>query len=277
MPPSSETASSVNTKSSVKSKIVSPSALVSSVNGISGVKFRRYQGKDYNSDDPIVFRCVSLQSREDRRIKMNRLFKHLNISVDYFLAQNHPGGGMYGCFESHLNVWLDSLKLGDDQLLVIFEDDVMLNSSLTSQEFSDLLVSCRILLQRYDIVHLDRSVQKIGYPVLVQESSTFWTGESVDADLYVVSGRTIRKNIRAVMSGWGRHVDQVFRDTTQQVFIYPRIFIQRDIFDSDNSWSSSSGYDALMRSGHLIHQKILEPLQFLFQPLILTLDSLTCV
>ena len=71
----------------------------------------------------IDFVCISLRSRHDRQEHMKQVFTKLGIldRVKFWLVDKHPKGGIYGCFESHFNVWS---KHGIKDYLCIFEDDI---------------------------------------------------------------------------------------------------------------------------------------------------------
>ena len=73
--------------------------------------------------DRIDFVCISLKHRTDRHDHMRSVFKKLNIAdiVTWWLVDKHPTSGVYGCFESHFNIWQ---KFGTKEYLCIFEDDI---------------------------------------------------------------------------------------------------------------------------------------------------------
>ena len=76
----------------------------------------------YNFFDKIY--CINLKYRTDRYNSSLFFFRELNINnVKYFLANKHPNGGRYGCFDSHINVIKDAYYNNYDNIL-IFEDDV---------------------------------------------------------------------------------------------------------------------------------------------------------
>jgi GR25 family glycosyltransferase involved in LPS biosynthesis len=77
----------------------------------------------YNYFDAIV--CISLKYRKDRQEQVDQVFKDLGIQnrVSYHLADKSPLGGMYGCFESHINVIKKAYDDGLENVL-IFEDDI---------------------------------------------------------------------------------------------------------------------------------------------------------
>jgi glycosyl transferase family 25 len=76
----------------------------------------------YNFFDKIY--CINLKHRTDRYNSSLKTFIKLNINnVKYFLANKHPKGGRYGCFESHINVIHDAY-INNYNYILIFEDDV---------------------------------------------------------------------------------------------------------------------------------------------------------
>lgn len=77
----------------------------------------------YDYFDTIV--CISLKHRKDRQEQVDRVFAEIGIKnkVSYHLVDKSPLGGMYGCFESHINVIKKAYENGQNNVL-IFEDDI---------------------------------------------------------------------------------------------------------------------------------------------------------
>jgi hypothetical protein len=75
--------------------------------------------------DKFDFVCISLKTRLDRQESMKCLFQKLGIldRVTWWLVDKHPKAGVYGCFESHFNIWQ---KHGSKEFLCVFEDDLAL-------------------------------------------------------------------------------------------------------------------------------------------------------
>lgn len=72
--------------------------------------------------------CISLKENKHERVRCRKVFKHYDLNVDFYIVERSPKGGVFGCFESHINV----LKMGvehfngvdDDNYIFIMEDDV---------------------------------------------------------------------------------------------------------------------------------------------------------
>lgn len=80
----------------------------------------------YDYFDDIV--CINLKHRPDRRAYAEGVFKQMGITPRFYLADKHPKGGLFGCFESHTNVMKQCLQSGCQRILV-FEDDIKLTPS----------------------------------------------------------------------------------------------------------------------------------------------------
>lgn len=76
----------------------------------------------YKYFDDIV--CINLISRTDRRLYAENVFRKLNIPVTFVVVDKHPRGGMYGCFDSHVNIIKNAYDSGKNNIL-IFEDDLL--------------------------------------------------------------------------------------------------------------------------------------------------------
>jgi glycosyl transferase family 25 len=85
----------------------------------------------YKFFDDIV--CINLDFRKDRKLISQNIFKNLHINSRFHTVQKHPKGGMYGCFESHIQVIQDAYNKGLGNVL-IFEDDIKLTPSYTSNQ-----------------------------------------------------------------------------------------------------------------------------------------------
>lgn len=81
--------------------------------------------------DDIV--CINLEHRKDRKSISQSIFDKLNINCHFHTVQKHPKGGMYGCFDSHIQVIKDAYNKGVNYIL-IFEDDIKLTPSYTNSQ-----------------------------------------------------------------------------------------------------------------------------------------------
>lgn len=85
----------------------------------------------YNFFNDIV--CINLEHREDRKRISQNIFEKLNVNCRFHTVKKHPNGGMYGCFESHIQVIQDAYNKNLDNIL-IFEDDIKLTPSYTTSQ-----------------------------------------------------------------------------------------------------------------------------------------------
>ena len=76
----------------------------------------------YDFFDEIV--CINLKSRMDKRSHSEKVFSELNIPATFYNPNKSPYGGLYGCFQSHINVIRKAYHNGSNNVL-IFEDDVI--------------------------------------------------------------------------------------------------------------------------------------------------------
>jgi GR25 family glycosyltransferase involved in LPS biosynthesis len=72
--------------------------------------------------------CISLKENEKDRKRCQEIYNYYNLDVEFHIVDRSPKGGMYGCFESHIDVINKGLKLMNDHseydYLFIMEDDV---------------------------------------------------------------------------------------------------------------------------------------------------------
>ena len=73
--------------------------------------------------DDII--CINLIHRRDRRDHVQSLLRDvLGIPFRFYTVEKHPRGGMWGCFESHINIIQNAFDSGHERIL-IFEDDII--------------------------------------------------------------------------------------------------------------------------------------------------------
>ena len=164
---------------------------------------------------------------------MDRIFKQLGISCKYYLAEHHTKGGLYGCFDSHIKVWKKFFR-NDSDYLVIFEDDLEVPSNLSPQEFRRIIQAGPSLLKKYDIVHYGRQIHDICGVVAEIPGYQFYEGTCVQSHFYIISKNFQKKaSLLKPYLSEGISVDEAIKDKCKQVFLYPNVFPQRDMNDSD--------------------------------------------
>jgi hypothetical protein len=78
-------------------------------------------------------RCVNLTTRPDRKEKVDAWAKYYNVPISYYSAIPHPKSGTQGCYESHQNIYKESVAQGLETVLV-FEDDAVPTEDLNNVE-----------------------------------------------------------------------------------------------------------------------------------------------
>jgi GR25 family glycosyltransferase involved in LPS biosynthesis len=89
----------------------------------------------YAHFDDIV--CINLDFRTEKKQGTQEIFDMLNIPGRFHTVQRHAKGGMYGCFESHVQVIQEAYDKGLSNLLV-FEDDIKLTPGYSKEK----LIEC---------------------------------------------------------------------------------------------------------------------------------------
>ena len=85
--------------------------------------------------------CISLKENEHQRQRLDKIYKKFHLNVQYEIVERSPKGGIYGCFESHVNVinkGLTQLKENNYKYLFIMEDDVYFD---TDQQWVDDVIT----------------------------------------------------------------------------------------------------------------------------------------
>jgi GR25 family glycosyltransferase involved in LPS biosynthesis len=129
----------------------------------------------YDFFDDIV--CINLDISHDRRKHAQHYFDKLGIPGRFFTATKHPKGGMYGCFDSHIQILQEAYDKGLNNILV-FEDDFLPTASY-SEEKLQVAIDFMKSNDDCDIMHL-------GYNVLKNNLNGFAT---------ILNGKYIKKDI----------------------------------------------------------------------------------
>jgi GR25 family glycosyltransferase involved in LPS biosynthesis len=117
----------------------------------------------YNAFDRVI--CINLSSRQDKKQSVSKVFKSLNIPVQFYTAQPQPlKGGRYGCFHSHISVIKKAYDDGLDNIL-IFEDDVV-----PSPTYNEASVRKAISFLETNKDHVD--ILQLGYFPVITETGT---------------------------------------------------------------------------------------------------------
>lgn len=109
----------------------------------------------YDFFDDIV--CINLDISEDRRKHAQHFFDTLNIPARFFTAKKHKLGGMYGCFDSHIQIIKEAYKNNMKNLLVL-EDDFLPTASYCEDNMMEAINFMK--REDYDIFHLGYAVIK---------------------------------------------------------------------------------------------------------------------
>jgi GR25 family glycosyltransferase involved in LPS biosynthesis len=125
----------------------------------------------YDYFEDIV--CINLDISIERRKHAEYYFDKLNIPARFYTATKHCKGGMYGCFESHIEVLKDAYKRNLNNLLV-FEDDFLPTATYSNTKLQDAVKFMKNN-DDWDIMHL-------GYSV-IKDTSTIFDAEYVTEDI----------------------------------------------------------------------------------------------
>lgn len=202
------------------------------------------------SVDRIV--CINLATRKDRFQKANNRFQAVGLrNVDFFSAQPHKRGSLYGCFDSHRTC---IQKAYDDGLsnLLIFEDDVKFMDG-----WEGVFVDAEHFLQSFDEDEDDNNDISSdcfydalflgGQIVYVQEKTTssIQKAKCVMAHAYIVSRRGMKSfldNVPLIEQRIDKSAgfDVTIMSVWQNMFCHKEsnIIAQDYLLGTDNYWIS---------------------------------------
>ena len=104
----------------------------------------------YDFFDDIV--CINLDISTDRRDQSIHYLNKLNIPIKFFTAKKHIKGGIYGCFDSHIQILLDAKRRNLNNILV-FEDDFIPTASYNEDKLQ-IAIEFMKNNEEWDIFHL---------------------------------------------------------------------------------------------------------------------------
>jgi hypothetical protein len=165
---------------------------------------------------PFKAYCLTLRETPERTEAAKKRFTTLGLAVEFFIADKHPQGGRYGCWDSHVRIWNLAQERGED-IVVIFEDDVLIGE--TAAAFGD---AYQEVLRAFD---KDPDLVAVNFycvtnPV-IQVTDRIWTGGSLTTCAYVMHTKRLFaiKTAKDLLPD-GHHLDcQLWTNPESRLFI----------------------------------------------------------
>lgn len=187
---------------------------------------------------------INLRSRPDRREKIENVFKKLNISdtAKIFLADRHPKGGMYGCFDSHFQV----LDRSEEDIIIVFEDDCTLDVDTDQDAFQKVIDYIKFYFTLgYDFFsfgcvpipgrcHTLHSYQNISHDQKIMQLTA---GNFITALAYAIKKSAFESLKQSMKDNIGRiHYDSFYMMKNVRCIGLSEPIVYQDFSDSDNGW-----------------------------------------
>jgi GR25 family glycosyltransferase involved in LPS biosynthesis len=207
----------------------------------------------YDFFDDIV--CINLDISNKRKIHCQNIFNQFNIPARFFTATKHPYGGLYGCFDSHIQIVKYAYEAGLHNILV-FEDDVMQSPSYSEEKLAKAID----FMQSSD----DWDIFYLGYSFMFETFETGFTsipshGIRISKDIMQYNaGTTValcysRRAMKRIIDTYYDYIGIIHYDQYLSAFIglknyciLPIIFQQNFAFDYNIE--SQHGMEMIMRS-----------------------------
>jgi GR25 family glycosyltransferase involved in LPS biosynthesis len=129
--------------------------------------------------------CINLERSIERREKMEREFGREGLDVEFFNACDGRAmgrDGVFGCAQSHINVWKDIVSKGYETALIL-EDDVFLENDF--KKYLEVLEPP----EKWDILHLGATST-----ILKNESEGHFTKcKTVGTFAYILNKNSVLK------------------------------------------------------------------------------------
>jgi GR25 family glycosyltransferase involved in LPS biosynthesis len=205
----------------------------------------------YDFFDDIV--CINLDISQDRRKHAQHYFDKLGIPGRFFTATKHPKGGMYGCFDSHIQILQEAYDKSLNNILV-FEDDFLPTASY-SDEKMQVAIDFMKSNDDWDVFHFGYSFLKDD----IHGFSTILSGKMINKD--IVQYNTFltqalcynKKTIKTIIENYKEYIGQMHYDAflSSQMnlcnyCIVPMMFDQNFNFQHNNQ--SMDAVEFILRS-----------------------------
>lgn len=164
----------------------------------------------YDFFDDVV--CINLDISVDRKEHSQMFFDKFNIPARFYTAKKHPNGGMYGCFESHIEILKDAFARNLNNILV-FEDDFLPTESY-SEEKLQTAIDFMKSNEDWDILHLGYSTLKDDiYGVSTIFHSTYYSDDIVQYNACCAQALCYSKRaIKAILDNYQDFIGRVHYD-----------------------------------------------------------------
>ena len=138
--------------------------------------------------------CISLTTTPDKLKKAKELFKELGFEhlVKYYITEKSKYGGVYGCFESHVNVMKKCYADPNCKSVLIFEDDVI-KGAFYNEKYIKNAIQFMNNNKDWDILKLGALV--FLPPLVCNKKIGICKGHSSTTHAYVVNRKAMKKHI----------------------------------------------------------------------------------
>jgi GR25 family glycosyltransferase involved in LPS biosynthesis len=205
----------------------------------------------YEYFDDVI--CINLDISTERRQHAQHYFDKLGIPARFFTAKKHPRGGMYGCFDSHIQVLKEAYDKGLNNILV-FEDDFLPTASYSEEKLQSAIDFMKSN-DEWDIMHLGYSFIKDDQNGL----SSIFAGKYCTPDIvkynpfFAQALCYSRKAMKTIIENYTESIGVVHYDKYIASFldlnsycILPMIFDQNFYFQHNNE--AADGIEVILRS-----------------------------
>ena len=165
---------------------------------------------------PFKAYCLTLRETPERTEAAKTQFTALGLTVEFFIADKHPQGGRYGCWDSHVRIWKLAQERGED-IVVIFEDDVLIGETATAlgEAYQEVLRAFE-----KDPALVGVNFYCVTNPT-VQITDRIWTGAALTCCAYVLNvKRLFAAKTEEDLLPDGRHLDcQLWSNPEAKIFV----------------------------------------------------------
>ncbi len=193
----------------------------------------------YDFFDDII--CINLDISSDRKKHAEHYFNKLNIPARFFTAKKHEKGGLYGCFDSHIQILLEAYNNNLEYILV-FEDDFLPTDSYSEDKLQSAIDFMKTN-EDWDILHLGYSSlrdNKDGFSTIL--SGKLYNDDIVQYNAFCTQALCYNKqSIKKIVDTYKEFIGIVHYDMYISTYadlknycIIPMLFDQNFYFEHNN-------------------------------------------
>ena len=194
------------------------------IHGYSNKRIKTEHNMEQLKVDGVL--CINLREREDRRQEAEECFEEVGLKAEFYTAERHPGGGQFGCTESHRACMQLALDRNWKNCLIT-EDDLSLLHMPSANEMEQVNRFLQNIDVPWTILFLGHSpCIKYERTHSLKDYSIIRRVHALEAHAYIASRAWMEAFVHMPYSTHRTIVDAIFSILDSTYAVYPVWFYQ---------------------------------------------------